>query len=185
MALWALFGLLDSTKWISFILSKIVNVCSNIFAAALVKTDSIDLEIIEQFKEKKQQMGVNIGKHLNKMMWPQALHNNGAGFYVGIWSLLLVSKTTFWPYCMVCESYELKSPILHNTLDNVVIYIKAMLQSTKVSFATPLSTFYCYFAIDAQKSINFIVSIVENWRAFIVFTVHKDFLLFITNAAHL
>ena len=55
-------------KRISFILSIVANVCSDIFAAASLKTDSIDIEIMEQFEEKKRQRGVNIGKHLNKMM---------------------------------------------------------------------------------------------------------------------
>ena len=65
MALWTLFQLLDNTKWISFLLSKIVYACNKIFTAALPKTDSIDMEIIEQFEEKKRQREVNNVKHLN------------------------------------------------------------------------------------------------------------------------
>ena len=57
-----MFEPLDHTKRISFILSIVANVCSDIFAAASLKTDSIDIEIMEQFEEKKRQRGVNIGK---------------------------------------------------------------------------------------------------------------------------
>jgi hypothetical protein len=68
---------LDTTKQFSFVPSIVVYVCNDIFAAALLKTDSIDMEIIEQSEEKKQQWGVNIGKHLNKnlnkLMWSQGL----------------------------------------------------------------------------------------------------------------
>ena len=76
MALWALNWPLDNTEWNSFILSIIVNVDSNIFAVALLKTDSIDMEIIEQSEEKKWQWEVNIGKDLNRMRWSQALRNS-------------------------------------------------------------------------------------------------------------
>ena len=79
MAIRALFAQLDNTKRISIILSILVNECSDIFSAALLKTVSIDMEIIEQFEEKNRHRGVIIGKHLNKMMQPQALHN-GIGF---------------------------------------------------------------------------------------------------------
>jgi hypothetical protein len=48
---------LDNTKRISFVLSIIVNECSDIFAAASLKSDSIDMEIIERFEEQKRQMG--------------------------------------------------------------------------------------------------------------------------------
>ena len=41
------------------------------------------------------------------------------------------------------------------SIDYVNTYILAMLQWTKVSFATVLSTFYCYFASDAWKCINY------------------------------
>jgi predicted DNA-binding protein (MmcQ/YjbR family) len=70
---------LDDTKQNSFVLSTLINVDSDMFSAASLKTDSINMEIIEQFKEKKQKSGVNVGKHLNKMMWSQALRN-GTGF---------------------------------------------------------------------------------------------------------
>ena len=72
MALWALIQPLDETKQNSFILSIIVNVYCNILAVVLLKTDSIDMEIIKQFWEKEQQREVNIGKYLNKMMWSQS-----------------------------------------------------------------------------------------------------------------
>ena len=38
-----------------------------------------------------------------------------------------------------------------DSIDNGIIYILAMLQWTKVSFATLLSAFYKYFAPDAHK----------------------------------
>ena len=40
-------------------------------------------------------------------------------------------------------------------IDNVNTYIEATLQWTKVSYATLLITFYCYFASDAWKCINY------------------------------
>ena len=46
MACRARFDPLEKTQRISFILLIIVNVESNIFAVALLKTDSIDMEII-------------------------------------------------------------------------------------------------------------------------------------------
>ena len=55
MAHSAHFDPLEKTQRISFILFILVNVESNFFAVALLKTDSIDVEIIEQFQEKKQQ----------------------------------------------------------------------------------------------------------------------------------
>ena len=39
--------------------------------------------------------------------------------------------------------------------DHVIIFILAMLQWAKVSLAILLSTFYCYFASDDQKCINY------------------------------
>ena len=42
-----------------------------------------------------------------------------------------------------------------DSIDNVVIYIEAMLQWTQVSFATLLITFYKYFASDARRCINY------------------------------
>jgi hypothetical protein len=41
------------------------------------------------------------------------------------------------------------------SIDYVIIYIQAALLSTKVSLATLLSTFYCYFASDDQKCIHY------------------------------
>ena len=41
------------------------------------------------------------------------------------------------------------------SIDNVIIYILAMLQWAKISFATLLSTFYFYFTSDARKCINY------------------------------
>ena len=55
MAWRACFNPLEKTQRISFILFIIVNVDSNIVAVALLKTDSIDMEIIKQFQEKKRQ----------------------------------------------------------------------------------------------------------------------------------
>ena len=49
-------------------------------------------------------------------------------------------------------------------IDYVNIYILATLEWAKVSLATLLSTFYCYFASDAGKWL-IIVCIVENWNA--------------------
>ena len=56
-----------------------VNVDSNNLAVALLKTDSIDMEIIEQSEEKKRQQEENIFKDLNKMRPSQDLLN-GTGF---------------------------------------------------------------------------------------------------------
>ena len=95
---------MDNTEQNSFILSIIVNVDSDIFAVALLKTDSIDMEIIEQSKEKNQQQEVNNVKDLNKMRWFQTLPNS-AGFCWGIRSLSLVGETIVCP-SMVYESYE-------------------------------------------------------------------------------
>ena len=55
MSLRALFDPLEKTQRIIFILFMLANVYSDIFAVALLKTDSIDMKIIEQFQEKKQQ----------------------------------------------------------------------------------------------------------------------------------
>ena len=41
------------------------------------------------------------------------------------------------------------------SIDNVIFYILAKLQWAKVSFATLLSKFYCLFASDAWKHINY------------------------------
>jgi hypothetical protein len=41
------------------------------------------------------------------------------------------------------------------SIDYVIIYIQATLQWVKVSFAIQLSTFYCYFASDNRKCINY------------------------------
>ena len=40
-------------------------------------------------------------------------------------------------------------------IDYVIIFIQAMLQWTKVSLATLLSTFYCYLAFDDRKCIHY------------------------------
>ena len=69
----------------------IVNVDSDIFDVALLKTDSIDMEIVEWSEEKKRQREENVDKDLNKMRWSQALRN-GTGFWPGIRSLSLVGK---------------------------------------------------------------------------------------------
>ena len=79
MACRARFDPLAKTQRISFILLIIFNVDSDIFAAVSLKTDSIDMEIIKRFQEKKRQKEVTDDKHLNKMMWFQALCN-GTGF---------------------------------------------------------------------------------------------------------
>ena len=55
MSLRARFDSLEKTQRIIFILFMLANVYSDIFAVALLKTDSIDMKIIEQFQEKKQQ----------------------------------------------------------------------------------------------------------------------------------
>ena len=89
-----------------------VNVYSDIFAVASLKTDSIDMEIIERSKEKKRQREVNDVKDLNKMRWFQTLPN-GTGFCWGIRSLSLVGKTIVSP-SVVYESYEIESHILTN-----------------------------------------------------------------------
>ena len=100
---------MDNTERNSFILSIIVNVDSDIFAVASLKTDSIDMEIIERSKEKKRQREVNDVKDLNKMRWFQTLPN-GTGFCWGIRSLSLVGKTIVSP-SMVYESYETKEVV--------------------------------------------------------------------------
>ena len=41
------------------------------------------------------------------------------------------------------------------SIDYIIIYIEAMLQWVKISIATLLSTFYCYFASDDRKCINY------------------------------
>ena len=56
-----------------------INVYSNIFAVASLKTDSIDMEIFEQSEENKRQQEVKDVKDLNKMRWFQTLFN-GTGF---------------------------------------------------------------------------------------------------------
>ena len=61
------------------------------------------------------------------------------------------------------------------SIDHVILYILATLQWAKVSLATVLSTFYCYFASDDQKT-SIIVRIVENWNAFIILHVMLNFL---------
>jgi hypothetical protein len=63
------------------------------------------------------------------------------------------------------------------SIDYVIIYILAMLQWAKVSFATVLSTFNCYFASD-DGNASIIVRIVENWYSFIIIHVILDFLTF-------
>ena len=83
----------------------IVNVDSDIFDVALLKTDSIDMEIVEWSEEKKRQREENVDKDLNKMRWSQALQN-GTGFCWDIRRLSLVSKTIVYP-CVVCESYDI------------------------------------------------------------------------------
>ena len=88
----------------------IVNVDSDILAVASLKTDSIDMEIIERFEEKKRQREENVGKDLNKMRWFQVLRN-GTGFWQGIRSLSLVGKTIV-SSSVVYESYEIESHIL-------------------------------------------------------------------------
>ena len=88
----------------------IVNVDSDILAVASLKTDSIDMEIIERFEEKKRQREENVGKDLNKMRWSQTLQN-GTGFWWGIRGLSLVSKIIVCPI-VVYESYDIKSHIL-------------------------------------------------------------------------
>jgi hypothetical protein len=55
MAPWDPIYSLDNTKRNSFKLSIIVNVDSDIFTVASLKTDSIDMEFIEQSEEKKRQ----------------------------------------------------------------------------------------------------------------------------------
>ena len=60
------------------------------------------------------------------------------------------------------------------SIDNVIIYIKATPQWTKVSLTTQLSTFENYFASDDQNASN-IVHIVENWNAFIILHVNLNF----------
>ena len=95
-----------------------VNVYSDIFAVASLKTDSIDMEIIERSKEKKRQREVNDVKDLNKMRWFQTLPN-GTGFCWGIRSLSLVGKTIVSP-SVVNESYEIESHILTRLLLNCV-----------------------------------------------------------------
>jgi hypothetical protein len=120
---------LDNTERNSFILSIIVNVESNIFAVALLKTDSIDMEIIERSEEKKQQREVNDVKDLNKMSWSQTLPN-GTGFCWGIRSLSLVGKIIGCP-SVVYECYEIESHIL-----------------------TSLSSNFCTIAVDRLIGIN-------------------------------
>ena len=48
-----------------------------------------------------------------------------------------------------------------DSIDHVIICTLAMLQWVKVSLATLLSTFYCYFAPDDQKCIN---SCMHCWK---------------------
>ena len=76
----------------------------------MLKTDSIDMEIITQSEEKKRQREENVDKDLNKMMSSQVLRN-GTGFYWGIRRLSLVGKIIVCPI-MVYESYEIESHIL-------------------------------------------------------------------------
>ena len=52
-----------------------VIVDSDILAVASLKTNSIDMEIIERSEEKKRQREVNDVKDLNKMRWFQTLPN--------------------------------------------------------------------------------------------------------------
>ena len=91
MAHSAHFDPLEKTQRICFILFIIVNVDSDIVAVASLKTDSIDMEIIKRFQEKKRQKKVSDDKHLNKMMWSQALCNGTENKW-GIRSLSLVSQ---------------------------------------------------------------------------------------------
>ena len=134
-----------------------VNVYSDIFAVASLKTDSIDMEIIERSKEKKRQREVNDLKDLNKMRWFQTLPN-GTGFCWGIRRLSLVGNTIVRP-SVVYETYEIESHILTNaateSIDYVIIYVEATLQWVKVSIATLLMTFYCYSASDDRKCIYY------------------------------
>jgi hypothetical protein len=101
---------LDNTKQNSFILSIIVNVDSDIFAVASLKTDSINMEIIERSEEKKRQREVNDVKDLNKMRWSQILPD-GTGFRRGIRRLYLVGKIIVCP-SVEYERYEIVSQIL-------------------------------------------------------------------------
>ena len=102
---------LDNTKRNSFTFSIIVNVDSDIFTVASQKAASIDMEIIERSEERNDNE-VNVGKDLNKIRWSQVLWN-GTGFCRGIRSLSLVGKIIVRP-SVVCESYEIESPILIN-----------------------------------------------------------------------
>ena len=65
-------------------------------------------------------------------------------------------------------------------IDHVTIYILATLQWAKVSLATLLSTFYCYFASDDWKCIHYCMH-CRNWNAFIILHVILDFLHLTTN----
>ena len=65
-------------------------------------------------------------------------------------------------------------------IDHVIIYILAMLQWSKVSLATVLITFYCYFASDDRKCIHYCTH-CRKLNAFIILHVILDFLCFTTN----